>query len=123
MLTVIACSLLFLCVRPYFEIESATAQGPPGQPQEVKIVGIADSTEILVKLAAVAEGALVPVRVDGTGKNVVVPVGIATGRGIIPVSIQGVNAAVTVPIGVRGVRFNSSNNNWEWAPIPVKQVP
>jgi hypothetical protein len=123
MLTLIALSLLFLCVRPYFNPQPVNAQGGSASPQEVKIVGIADSTEIPVRLVGVAEGTLVPVRVDGSGKNVVIPVGIATGRGIIPVSIQGANSAVIVPIGIRGVRYNPSNNSYDWAPIPVKQVP
>jgi hypothetical protein len=122
-LTVIAFCLLFLCIRLYRDPQSVRAQGTPAPAQEVKIVGIADSIEIPVRLIGVAEGTLVPVRLDGSGKNVIVPVGIAGGRGTIPVSIQGANPAVTVPIGIRGVRYNTSNNSWEWAPIPVKQAP
>src|ERR1035437_6107084 len=50
MLTLIALSLLFLCVRPYFNPQPVSAQGGSASPQEVKIVGIADSTEIPVRL-------------------------------------------------------------------------
>lgn len=119
-LTIIAISLLFLCFRPSFTVPAVQAQGGP---QEVKIVGIAPSTEIPVRITGSVDGALVPVRIDGLGSGVIVPVGIAGGRGPIPVSLQSASATVTVGVGIRGVRFNDSYNRWEWAPIPVKQAP
>jgi hypothetical protein len=119
-LTVIAFCLVILCVRPYFNERTVLAQGSPAGPQEVQIVGISDSVEVPVKLMGVAESALVPVRVDGTGKNAIIPVGISGVRGTIPISIQDVNATLTLPVGIRGVKYNSSDNRWEWGPIPVK---
>jgi hypothetical protein len=121
MLTVIAGCLLFLCAKPYFGVRTVLAQ-EAAKAQEVKIVGISSGVEIPVNLAEVQQGALVPVRIDGTGANFVVPVGIAGGRGPIPVSIQGANAEIMIPVGIKRIGYNNTAG-WGWYPIGVKQAP